>query len=80
MSGLQIQTTQNPHTQAAAKPSTNLHGFGDIKAYVQHLMLYFFPSDMSSMQQHTKLFLSSCLTTKRTHSNLGTSYSYWDVD
>jgi len=34
-SGLQIQSTQNPHTQAAAKPSTNLHGFRDIKAYLQ---------------------------------------------
>jgi len=32
---LQIQTTHNPHTQAAARPSTNLHGFGDIKAYLQ---------------------------------------------
>jgi len=35
MSGLQIQTTQNPHTEAAPKSSSNLHGFGDIKAYVQ---------------------------------------------
>jgi len=34
--GLQIQTTQNSHTQAVAKPSTNLHGFGDIKVYLQH--------------------------------------------
>ena len=33
---LQIQTTQNPHTKATARPSTNLHGFGDIKALVQH--------------------------------------------
>jgi len=37
MSGLQIQTTQNPHTQAATNPSTNLHGFGDIKAYLQQI-------------------------------------------
>jgi len=35
MSGLQIQTTKNPHTQATTKPSTNLHGFGDIKVYLQ---------------------------------------------
>jgi len=34
-SGLQIQTTQNLHTHATTKPSTNLHGFGDIKAYLQ---------------------------------------------
>jgi len=49
MSELQIQTTQNLHTQAATKPSTNLHGFGDIKAYLQHSShqhkLYFFTSD-----------------------------------
>jgi len=37
MSGLQIQTTQNPNTQVAAKPSTNLHGFGDTKAYLQQI-------------------------------------------
>jgi len=44
MSGLLIQTTQNPYTQAATKPSTNLHGFGDIKAYLQKfgLLLYYF--------------------------------------
>jgi len=35
MSGLHIQTTQNPHTQATTKPSTNLHGFGAIKVYLQ---------------------------------------------
>jgi len=35
MNGLQIQTTQNPHKQATTKPSTNLHGFRDIKAYLQ---------------------------------------------
>ena len=33
---LQIQTTQNPHTQATTSLSTNVHGFGDIKAYLQH--------------------------------------------
>jgi len=33
--GLQIQTTQNPHTQAAANASTDLDGFGDTKAYLQ---------------------------------------------
>jgi len=38
MSGLQIQTTQNPNKQAAAKPSTNVHGFGDIKVYLQQLL------------------------------------------
>jgi len=32
---LQIQTAQNPHTQATTKSSSNLHGFGDIKGYVQ---------------------------------------------
>jgi len=32
---LQIQTTQNPHTQATTKSSSNLQGFGDIKGYVQ---------------------------------------------
>ena len=35
MSGLQIQTTQKPHTQTTTNPSTNFHGFGDIKAYLQ---------------------------------------------
>jgi len=39
MSGLQIQTTQNPHTQVATTPSTNLHGFGDIKVHVQQTQL-----------------------------------------
>jgi len=34
MSALQIQTTKNPHTQVAEKSSSNLHKFGDIKAYV----------------------------------------------
>jgi len=38
MSGLQIQTTQNPHTQAATKSSSNLHRFGDINVYVQQSM------------------------------------------
>jgi len=33
MSKLQIQTTQNPHTQATTKPSTIFRGFGDIKAH-----------------------------------------------
>jgi len=47
MSGLQIQTTQNPHTQAATKPSTNLHEFGDIKAHVQH-----FPHLVSHILDH----------------------------
>jgi len=28
MSGLKIQTPQNPYTQEVTKPSTNLHGFG----------------------------------------------------
>jgi len=40
MSGLQIETTQNPHTQAVSKPSTNPHGFGDIKAYLQQHSIY----------------------------------------
>jgi len=31
---LQIQTTQNPHTQAATKSLSNLLGFRDIKAHV----------------------------------------------
>jgi len=35
MNELQIQTTQNPHTQATTNPSTNLHGFGDIIVYLQ---------------------------------------------
>jgi len=34
---LQNQTTQNPHTQAAARPSTILHEFRDIKAYLQQV-------------------------------------------
>jgi len=32
---LQIQTIQNSHTQAATRPSSNPHRFGDIKALVQ---------------------------------------------
>jgi len=40
MSGLQIQTTQNPPTQAATKSSSNLHRFGDIKVDVQHNSLF----------------------------------------
>jgi len=35
---LQIQTTQNPHTQAATRPSSNPHKFGDIKALVQQIV------------------------------------------
>jgi len=37
---LQIQTTQNPHTQTTTKSSNNLLGFGDIKAHVQHIIFY----------------------------------------
>jgi len=39
MNRLQIQTTQNPHTQAATKSSSNLQIFGDIKANVQQRRL-----------------------------------------
>jgi len=55
MGELQIQTTQNPHTQATTKPSTNLHGFGDIKTLVQDEVLYKYFEDEIEHTKHIRV-------------------------